>query len=165
MKNFQSFLTTNKSTCQPEFISQIKQAQYVQEPFSDSDIINLQDAFLNNGLHYIMTDNIPSGRGLINLFLKSLNYYHNIAALSLSDESLENNITDLYTQLILGGHLNQNLSHELEDFFLEKFCYDFMWIEATEIFLKSFWAEELFKKIIEFKLDHLIPILVVSYKN
>jgi len=137
----------------------------VCEPFSDSDILNLQDAFLTNGIHYIKTDNIFAGRALITLFLNSLNCHNNVATLSLSSEPLQNGITDLYAELILGGHLNQNLSHELEDFFLEKFYYDFMWIEATEKLLDSFWTEEFFKKITDFKLDQLIPILIVSYKK
>jgi len=165
MRNIHSFRTQHRTACQPAFAREIEQAQHVKEPFSDSDILNLQDAFLNNGLHYIQVDDVQTGRGLINLFLSSLNFYHNIAALTVSTDSLANGTADLYAQLILGNHLNQNLPHELEDFFLEKFYHDFLWIEATKKLVDSFWAEELFKKITEFKLDQLIPILVVSYKK
>jgi len=165
MKNLHSFRASHKAACQFELTNQINNAKHVREPFSDSDILNLQDAFLTSGIHYIKTDDVSTGRALTTLFLNSLNCYHNIAALSMTSEPLQTKTTDLYAELILGQHLNQNLSHELEDFFLEKFYYDFMWIEATKKLLDSFWTQEFFRKITDFKLDQLIPILVVSYKK
>jgi len=163
MRNLKlSFVRASKGALRSSMLAQkIHNARHMREPFSDSDILDLQDAFLNNGLHYIKVDDIRTGRSLVQLFLDSLNCYNNIACLSTSPESLNQSTTDLYSELIL----NADSSYELEEFFLEKFYYDFVWIEASEELANSFLSTELFKQMNKFKLDQLIPILVLSYKK
>jgi len=143
----------------------IQNAKHVREPFSDTDILNLQDAFLSNGTHYFKVNSIQEGRSIINLFLASLNYYKNIGCLTMNPGSLQESASDLYSELLLGGHLDKKLLYELETFFLEEFYYDFIWIEATQNLLSGSWATAFFKQMIQFKLDHLIPILIISYKK
>jgi len=165
MRNINSLSSSHKLLCQSYLVEKIQQAQHVRAPFSDTDILDLQDAFLKNGLHYIKVDDIGSGRALITLFLKSLNFYHNVAAVTMSSKPLGESVTDLYGELIIGGHLDANAAYKLEEFFLEEFYYDFVWVEATENFLKSSWAAEFFRQMEQFKLDQLIPILIVSCKK
>ena len=165
MRNLNSMRTFDKVLCSSAIAQQIRRARHVREPFSDSDILDLQDAFLNNGIHYIQVDDIQSGRSLIHLFLKSLNHYHNITSLTLSSSQLATDTADLYGELILGGQLEKTASCELEEFFLDQFYYDFMWIEASDELIVCSWFVSFFKQMTQFKLDQLIPILVLSYKK
>ena len=165
MRSFNALQSPQKSFCQLKLLQDTQNARHVQMPFSDSDILDLQDAFLNNGLHYIKVDDLKSGRSLIRLFLGSLNVYHNTASLTILPEPLDPAVTDLYVELLMGGTLDARASHKLEEFFLERFYHDFLWIEITDALIKNSWVTEFFKRITDFRLDQLIPILVVSYKN
>ena len=144
---------------------QLQDARHVQAPFSDGDILELQDLFLCNGVHYIKVDDVEAGRSLINLFLRSLNYYHNVACLSMSHLPLDVSVMDLYGELMVGGHLDSGATRQLEEFFLEKFDHDFMWLEVSETVLESEWIDNVFKQMKNFKLEQLLPILVVSYQG
>jgi len=165
MRNINSLSSTHKVLCRSKFAEKIQQAQHVCEPFSDTDILDLQDAFLNNGLHYIKVNDINSGRALIRLFLNSLNFYHNVAAVTVDSKPLDESATDLYSDLMLGGYLEKDARYKLEEFFLEQFYHDFVWVEAAEELLSNSWATEFFRQMTHFKLDQLIPILIVSYKK
>ena len=165
MRNLNSILTLDKTIRSSAIVQQIKLARHVREPFSDGDILDLQDAFLNNGIHYMQVDDIQSGRSLINLFLQSLNHYHNVASLTTSSSLLTAGTADLYSELILGGHLTQPDPCALEDFFLDQFDYDFMWIETSDELFSTPWFISFFKQLTQCKLNQLIPILVLSYKK
>lgn len=165
MENLNSFEMFSKSIYPSMILHGIQNAQHVKEPFSDTDILNLQDAFLCNGIHYIKVDDVVSGRAIVELFLQSLNYYKNTGCLTVNSGPLKNSVSDLYSELLLGGHLDTTVSYELEEFFLEQFYYEFIWIEATPQLIQSGWALAFFKQMTQFKLDHLIPILVISYKQ
>ncbi|MCK5632656.1 hypothetical protein KAH94_02825 [bacterium] len=164
-KSLNAFEIPNKTITLSGMDKHIKSAKYIKEPFSDFDILDLQDAFLVNGLHYIKVDDAISGRALVNLFLNSLNnYYTNIACLTTSQCNLRNNVTNLYEELMLGGYLQKGAKFELEEFFLEKFYYDFIWVEATDELVNSQWTTNCFRQMKLFKLDQLLPVLVISYK-
>ncbi len=141
----------------------MQQARHIREPFSDIDILDIQDIFLKNGLHYIKVDDLTSGRELVNLFLDSLNYYSNVACLTTSNYPLYSKATNLYNELEQGGYLQSNFQLKIEEFFLEQFYYDFVWVEATRELVRSEWTTACFRQMKHFKLDQLIPILIVSY--
>ncbi len=144
---------------------QMHDARHVRAPFSDGDILELQDLFLRNGVHYIKVDDIHAGRALIELFLRSLNYYNNVACLSMSHEPLDASVIDLYGELMAGGYLASGATRQLEEFFLERFDHDFMWLEASGRVLESEWMQDVFKQMKNFKLEQLLPILIVSYQD
>ena len=146
-----------------QLVQHIHEITLVQEPFSDSDLIDLQEKFLTNGFQYLKARNIAKGRLLIGSFLKSLNLYHDVAYLSL-DHSLyfPHSIGNVYDELSIGGFLNSFKPYYLEEYFFD-FYYDFMWIEANQELLLSPWFEDVISKMISMGIDQQIPIVVVVY--
>jgi len=165
MRRLNAFGMPQKELCPVHITQQMQNARHVRAPFSDGDILELQDLFLRNGLHYIKVDDVQSGRALINLFLHSLNYYHNVACLSTSHEPLDASVLDLYGELMVGGYLDAGATQSLEEFFLERFDHDFMWMEASEMVIESEWMSDVFRQVKNFKLEQLLPIFVVSYQD
>lgn len=165
MRTMNSLRATQQLICKSSLLQHIEQAEYVSQPFSEFDILNLQDSFLENGFHYFKVKNVFAGRTLINAFLQSLNFYHNVAALSLSTEYLKEDVVDIYNDLIMEGYLTKNSNLALEDFFLEKFYYDFVWIEITKDFLSSPWATNCLEIIEKLNLDQILPILILSFED
>ena len=165
MRNLDALSAPYKKVSSAFIARQMQNARHVREPFSDRDILDLQDTFLSNGLHFIKVDDVKSGRSLITLFLRSLNYYQHIASLNTSSAPLDSSVIDLYGELMVGGYLDAGASHVLEEFLLENFYYDFMWVEASERLVTSLWAAELFRQMNNLKLDQLIPVLIVSYEK
>ena len=144
-----------------DIFDHIQRSKHVREPLSEHDILDLQDKFLNNGFHYIAVSSVSFGRLLISRFLRSLNCYHENAILTISNPIGNNTIIDLYYELLQGGYLSGN--KDLDDFFIDQFYYDFIWIEACHELVDQKWFSEFFSKLLSFKIDRHIPVLVISY--
>jgi len=138
----------------------------IKEPFSEQQILLLQEKFLTNGFQYIKVKNIMAGRNIIQLFLDSLGVYHDIAAITLSNMRLPNYITHVYRELANEGFLDPFGQQYLDDYFIDNFYFDFVWIEATqELFNSSHWFNDFQDKLMSFKINEHIPIIVVSYDD
>jgi hypothetical protein len=117
----------------------------VNENLTEHDILSLQDAFLINGFHSIHVSNQAVGRTLINNFLDSLPMYTRNACLTLNDtQSLPDTIFDVYTTLYLEGLNEQGI----EEFFINEFYFDFVWIECSQELMQALWFAH-FNKILE----------------
>ncbi len=138
--------------------------RFIEEPLSESDILYLQDAFLTNGFHHIQVKNIAAGRSIIRTFLGSLATYHDIACLTATN-SIENGVFDIGTALHAGGYVDPLGERELEEFFIEEFYFDFMWIEASRELLASSWFVDFERKLEDFKVTCHIPMIVISYQE
>ena len=103
---------------------------------------------------------IEEGRSIIKTFVDALNYYHNIACLTFAPESLDQSIFDIYKALQEQEDINSQM---LFDFFLEQFSYDFLFIEGTKELMRTDWFAEFQQYMIDFKLDHSISIVMISY--
>jgi len=134
----------------------------IQWPCQERDIIALQDKFLTNGIQHIRVKDVSTGRSLIDAFLSSLNYYHDIAVLTASEIPLKKDTFDMYTELLRLGYIAQN-ADDMDEFFFDQFYFDFMWVEATKKLLDSGWFTDFEAKLIELKIDKHIPIVVLSY--
>jgi len=145
------------------FEKNIKSSKKIRGPLSEADILDLEDKFLTNGFHYINVNDIECGRKLIYSFLQSLNCYTNTAALSISNISLDNTIIDLYYELVKGEYIDFLSYRGLEEFFIDQFYYDFIWIEASDRLMHYHWFSEFIEKILFFKLAKHLPVLIVSY--
>lgn len=132
-----------------------------KEPLTESDILLLQDKFLTNGFQHIQLQNIETGRALIETFLDSMHLYNAVACLTLAHELLPAHVSDVYYELVTSRYIHNNL----EQFILDEFYFDFLWIEATSDLLKSDWYQELEHFIIDYKIDQHIPIIVISYQE
>ena len=146
-----------------DIFDDIQRSKHVREPFSEYEILDLQDKFLNNGLHYITVCNLDFGRSLINRFLRSLNCYHNNAILTISNPVGDGSTTDLYYELLQGGYINSSTNKDFDEFFIDQFYYDFMWIEACHELVDQSWFSDFFSKMASYKIDQHIPVLVISY--
>jgi len=137
---------------------------------SENDLIYLQDLFLTNGIHNLSSPSTNQARKVLYKILKSLNYYQDIASLSLSDQALSNNVYDIYTNLLINNFLSINSSNNLNisnsenliNFFQDKFYFDFLWIELTEELEETDWYSKFENFIINFKFDKIMPICIVQ---
>ena len=148
-----------------QLVERLHELNLIQEPFSEAQIIALQEQFLGNGFQYIKVRTVAKGRVIIESFLQSLGLYQDIAILSTTPMLPKTSMTDLYYELSNSGYLNSFESCYLEEFFIEHFYYDFMWIEATRDLLNATWFDDLKRKIIDMGLDQHIPIMIVLYED
>jgi hypothetical protein len=106
---------------------------------------------------------VKIGRSIINMFLQSLNYYHDIACLTVVDEPFEQHVFDLWREMTLRFCLEPSSQYDIEDFLIEYFYCDFMWVEATRELVEAPWFPTVEQIIVSFKLDKHIPIFILSY--
>lgn len=163
MRRLNIYPDSERSICPVRIGEMLHDARRVRTPFSDGDILELQDLFLRNGVHYIKVDDVRAGRSFIKLFLQSMNYYNNVACLSTSTEPIDSAVVDLYAELLVGGCFDKGATQHLEEFFLEHFDFDFLWLEVSDGALTSEWLSEVLRQMKNFKLEQLLPILIVSY--
>lgn len=148
-----------------QLIQHVHEINLIQEPFSDTDIFELQEKFLTNGFHYLKAQNIAKGRSIIKKFLKILALYQDIACLTVNNQSaLPEHTIDIYYDLTTGGYLNTFQPYYLEEYFFD-FYHDFMWIEANQELLLSSWFDNVITKIIDMAIDQHIPIVVIVYED
>ncbi len=135
----------------------------ITNPLTETDILDLQDTFLRNGFQHIKVKDVATGRRLVNTFLNSLAIYHNIACVTTLDVPPQDNVTNVYHELTIGGYLDPLDPRFLDEFFIEDFYFDFMWIEATnDLINNSSWYKYFEKKLLELKLEEHIPMIVLS---
>ncbi len=147
-----------------QFINHIHEIDTICQPLSDQAILEIQEKFLSNGFQYLKVKNIKEGRLLIKSFLNSMSIHHDIACLTLQEGSLPLNVTNIYPVLNGGGYLSSFESCNIEEYFIEHFYFDFMWVEATNKLLLSGWFERVKNLVINSAIDHHIPILVCVYQ-
>lgn len=131
-------------------------------PFSENDVLYLQDIFLTPGVHEIHVDNVARARNMMDKVLDALHYHHKAACLSLHDMPLSVNIADLVKILLTDDYLISPDS--LTQFFLDYFYYDFLWIEETQSLLDSVWYEQFKQHLVDFNFNYAIPIVKVIFK-
>jgi hypothetical protein len=131
--------------------------------FSEQTILDLNEQLLTNGFHYLTVRNVSAGRTLFYTFLNSLNYYSEIACLTLSDQPLTGKVIDLYESLQQYGYLLE-LPY-LEDLLQEKWQFDFLWIEVTQELLNTGWFYNFLDSLIEVHLQKAIPIFIVTFND
>lgn len=136
-------------------------SKVIKSPFSEQDILDLQDEFLSYGFHYIKVDTVQDGRRVVNTFLHSLkSYYQALGCLSMAEHYLPDSVTDIYELLEWYGYLKYN---SLESFFVDQWYFDFLWIEATEELLTSAWFCTFSQLLEDFSINRKIPIFIISY--
>lgn len=130
-----------------------------EHALSDQQIIDLHMRFLTNGFQHIQVPTIKEGRELIQTLLSSLDYYHAVACLTTSDLELPANAQDLFSDLVEGRYVPNNL----EQFFLEHDDFDFLWLELTPCLLMQPWIDEFKSLLIDHHLHMRMPIMCISY--
>jgi hypothetical protein len=139
-------------------------SRVISEPFSESDVLYLQDLFLKPGIHDITIDQFDKVRNILSEVLNSLQYHQKIACLSLLDLPLDFNkdgqeICDVLKILITEDYLVT--SDSLQLFFLDHFYFDFLWIEETQEMRDCLWYSQFVQHLIDFNFNNSIPIIRV----
>lgn len=132
-----------------------------EHALSDQQIIDLHMRFLTNGFQHIQVPTIKEGRELMQTLLSSLDYYHAVACLTGSDMQLPDGTQDLFSLLVEGRYVPNNL----ERFFLEQEEFDFLWLELTPCLLTQPWLEKFKALLIDHNMHLKMPIMCISYGN
>jgi hypothetical protein len=140
------------------------QSTSIQDALSEHEILAIQDQFLTNGFHYVQMPDMGSGRVLIETFLASLDCYHNVACLTLERERLPQTVTNLYQEIYMHA-LGSISSTHIEEYLVDHFYFDFLWIELSDVLCKQVWFEPLKQKLQDLGIAHALPIVQVSYNT
>lgn len=143
----------------------LQEKKIVREPLSEGEILDLQDMFLTNGLHEFQVKDRVTGRHLVETFLASLSCFHDTACLTSANWLMPAGVTDIYRLLCEEGYLDAYDVQNLEEFFCQKFYFDFIWIEGTQEVLTSKWFVEFQVKLTDLKIDHHVPIILLTYQD
>ncbi len=96
---------------------------------SDQHILELQDIFLEPGLHYLHVSSFQEGRTIISDYLQALRCFNEPACISLSAGDL--GIPNIADDITPG---------QIESFFTLDFDADFLWVEYDEL-MKNHYPE------------------------
>lgn len=116
---------------------------------TEEQILDLQEIFLTNGIHYITTPSFHNGRKLVYEFLEALRCYQSPACFTANGNTLKKSTLDLRVCLS---------KKNWDSFFVEEFNNDFLWIEYDEMIYHDSISLE--KKIRELRFDCQLPILI-----
>lgn len=136
--------------------------RHLQLPRSEQDYIEMYNLFLASGTHHLEVENISAGRNLIDVFLQTLKNFHEVGCLTLSCEQLPDYVTDIFQDILMNGDIHD--VEILQNFFLNSFSCDFLWIEATAELQKALWFAAFSTTIKQFSIDQHIPIVIVTYE-
>ena len=133
-------------------------------PFSEYDVLVLQEIFVTLGVHTIKVKNVADGRHIIQTILKSLNYYHNIGSVTKID-GLSVLVCDIMKHIGLQQSQRNNLLIDLEEFFAVHPCFDFIWIEFTQEIKNQCSADDIKKMFDMYHVEERMPVLIVMYEE
>ncbi|MDP3788009.1 MAG: hypothetical protein Q8Q60_01665 [Candidatus Chromulinivorax sp.] len=131
-------------------------------PFSEHDVLELQEIFVALGVHTIKAKNIVDGRRIITTILQSLNYYHNVGCITEMNQ-LPVNVCDILNHIILQKSQRGDLLHDLEDFFSIYSYFDFIWIELTHDMKKQYAYEDIKNIFDMYHAEERMPVVIVTY--
>lgn len=139
---------------------------FMKKPLTDSNILDLQEKFLTNGLHHITVPTIADGRALIFTFLNSLSFIlHTVACVTTEGMTLPVNIISIHEQLSRSENFNASHTDYMQNFFFEQFYFDFIWVEMNSSLITSKWYLDFEKNFLDLNMSKNIPMLVISYEN
>ena len=142
--------------------TQIHMSTSVGLHLTENDILNLQDAFLHSGFHYIQVKDFQQGRTFIESFLQSLALHADMGCLTMDGITLPHMVTDM--KKYLAPHDSIVSESTIEEFLLDHY-YDFIWIESSKKLISQSWYEAFRSKLSEFKVHHRIPIIVLTIEE
>jgi hypothetical protein len=119
-------------SCGPSFFA----PKLITSTLSEADILFLHEAFLTNGIHEVTCSDKEIARKVIQTILGSLPMYTSIACLTLEKADIYNTF-DVHSNLLV----NQYNEYAIENFFVDIFYFDCMWIEITTKLLATPWYQ------------------------
>ena len=132
----------------------------LQKNISEIDIIHLQELFLESGFHRIKIKDMAAARSITSTLLYSLNYYNEVACLSLCGENCtDSSNLNVYYWLLESGALEEN-SKTLEEQIIANFYADFLWIEESLLLVEKTWYHKFIKTLMGLRIDQHMPIII-----
>lgn len=131
----------------------------ITAPYSESDILYLQNIFTSPGFHQFTVSSVLIGRELILQQLKALKWHQDIGYISTMNTTITEaeNIVNL-----IGQPIDQD---SIESFFIDRFYYDFLWIEGTQDLMAMPWIYIFEQQILHYRIDQMIPIITINYQT
>jgi len=142
---------------QPTFLGSVRAANMIRQPFTETDILALHDAFLTNGVHCFKSMNMKEGRSIVCAVLDSLEYYHQPGTLSVNQQPLKNEACNIYATIAT----LQPSKEVFIEFLLNNFYFDFFWIEANAMLFSCEWFSTFQEALLELNLERTLPIVIV----
>lgn len=139
----------------------LAQKQTYTQELGEDDILSLCDLFLTPGIHYVSFSSLREGRRIINLFVDLLKCYHAIGYIDRANCNYNQGM-NLYE---LFAHYDENgtaLRQALNQFFIEQFAYDFIWIVYPKYQVARTFINIFLDQLIEFNIDQKIPVIFIS---
>jgi len=131
-------------------------------PFSEQDVLELQEIFVTLGVHTIKVKNVIEGRQILKIILNSLNYYNNIGCVT-QVKDLPVHVCDILNHMILEKIEKGDLLTNLEDFLAIHPCFDFIWIECTKNIKKEFSYKAIKNSFDMYHVEERMPVLILTY--
>ena len=133
-------------------------------PFSEQDVLALQEIFVSCGVHTIKTKNVIDGRKIIQTILNSLNYYHNVGCVAETFiHKLPITVCDIISHIKIQKIKKDNLLLDLEGFFAEHPCFDFIWIELTQDIKNQLSSDDIKKIFTMYHVEERMSVLIMTY--
>lgn len=133
----------------PRYINTSVALKKLKKEFSEQDIIRFQALLLRKGVHTLSIKNVRKGRLLIYTCLETLNCFKRVGCLTLSSIHLKAPVVDIIA----------SMNTALEDFFIEEFDFDFLWIESSNNLTKTVWFTRFKSLLYEAGIPNHIPII------
>ena len=131
-------------------------------PFSEEDVLELQEIFVTLGVHIIKVKNVIEGRQILKIILNSLNYYNNIGCIT-QEKDIPVSVCDILNHIVLEKIEKGDLLTNLEDFLAVHPCFDFIWIELTKNIKKEL-SYKAIKNIFDmYHVEERMPVLILTY--
>jgi hypothetical protein len=135
--------------------------------FSENDILYVTDAFFACGFHDFSVADSAVGRAIVATFLGSTHCFSTVGCLTISEEILDAPAINIYHDFVLYGVFDSivlaDMYYALDSFILERFYYDFVWIEETPELINSIWFKYFKRKLFQFAISFELPIITYNY--
>ena len=132
--------------------------RYIEIPCSERDIMYLQQICMIPGVHTIAVPSLASGRNLLIEIIAALAWHQDVGYLGVEEFS-----TTKYPITNITQAFEWPLDQEkLEEFFIDSFYNDLIWIEHTTQLFSMPWIETFEQQLLAYKLDTMIPIIIIE---
>ncbi|AXK60225.1 hypothetical protein [Candidatus Chromulinivorax destructor] len=128
---------------------------------SEQDVLHLQEIFLTCGVHTIKTTNVATGRKILESVVGSLKYYQNIGIIT-HENGVDTKVYDILRDIKNQGLMTDNIIADLEDFFMVHTCFDFVWVEFSQL-LSVDYAIHLQNIFTMYYAQERMPVIFVMY--
>lgn len=131
-------------------------------PFTESDVLYLQDMFISPGIHEIRTTTIKQGRCIMQTILDSLKYFHAIGCIT-NESGLSDFVCDIQRHIALDSSYNHDAIANLEYFLTIHPCFDFIWIELTDKIAHMYTIDHIKNIFNMYQANERMSVIIVQY--